>query len=200
MLSSIPVPLDSMFELFRGMNVGITMTGQAITQLPKAVQSAALTNAADAGGLPPERPRRCRAAGPPTARRQRRAAAAPRQVRGRHAPRPRRRRGGADRHRHDRTVARADHRSARTTPKLGRALRPQRRRGRRRAGGASWHQPADECRRCRRATAAPVGAGGHREPPRRPLGESAGRCADRIESRGPDSPRPRAIARQPADD
>ena len=44
-LSSIPVPLDSMFELFRGMNVGITMTGQAITQLPKAVQSAALTNA-----------------------------------------------------------------------------------------------------------------------------------------------------------
>ena len=45
-LSSIPVPLDSMFELFRGMNVGITMTGQAITQLPKAVQSAALTNAA----------------------------------------------------------------------------------------------------------------------------------------------------------
>ena len=45
-LSSIPVPLDSMFELFRGMNVGITMTGQAITQLPKSVQSAALTNAA----------------------------------------------------------------------------------------------------------------------------------------------------------
>jgi hypothetical protein len=45
-LTSIPVPLDSMFELFRGMNVGITMTGQAITQLPKAVQQAALTNAA----------------------------------------------------------------------------------------------------------------------------------------------------------
>ncbi len=45
-LSSIPVPLDSMFELFRGMNVGLTMTGQAITQLPKSVQSAALTNAA----------------------------------------------------------------------------------------------------------------------------------------------------------
>ena len=45
-LSSVPVPLDSMFELFRGMNVGITMTGQAITQLPKRVQAAALTNAA----------------------------------------------------------------------------------------------------------------------------------------------------------
>lgn len=45
-LSSVPVPLDSMFELFRGMNVGITMTGQAITQLPKHVQQAALTNAA----------------------------------------------------------------------------------------------------------------------------------------------------------
>jgi hypothetical protein len=44
-LASIPVPLDSMFELFRGMNVGITMTGQAITQLPKPVQAAALTNA-----------------------------------------------------------------------------------------------------------------------------------------------------------
>ena len=45
-LASVPVPLDSMFELFRGMNVGITMTGQAITQLPKRVQAAALTNAA----------------------------------------------------------------------------------------------------------------------------------------------------------
>jgi hypothetical protein len=45
LLASIPVPLDSMFELFRGMNVGITMTGQAITQLPKTVQAAALTNA-----------------------------------------------------------------------------------------------------------------------------------------------------------
>lgn len=44
-LTSIPVPLDSMFELFRGMNVGITLTGQAITQLPKSVQQAALTNA-----------------------------------------------------------------------------------------------------------------------------------------------------------
>jgi hypothetical protein len=44
-LASIPVPLDSMFELFRGMNVGLTMTGQAITQLPKPVVSAALTNA-----------------------------------------------------------------------------------------------------------------------------------------------------------
>ena len=44
-LTSVPVPLDSMFELFRGMNVGLTMTGQAITQLPKDVQQAALTNA-----------------------------------------------------------------------------------------------------------------------------------------------------------
>jgi len=44
-LTSVPVPLDSMFELFRGMNVGLTMTGQAISQLPKRVQQAALTNA-----------------------------------------------------------------------------------------------------------------------------------------------------------
>jgi hypothetical protein len=45
LLASIPVPLDSMFELFRGMNVGITLTGQAITQLPPDVRAAALTNA-----------------------------------------------------------------------------------------------------------------------------------------------------------
>lgn len=46
LLASLPVPLESMFELFRSMQVGVTMAGQSITQLPKELQRAALTNAA----------------------------------------------------------------------------------------------------------------------------------------------------------
>jgi hypothetical protein len=45
-LADIPVPLDSMFELARGLGVGLTLGAQSLTQLPKAVQQAALTNAA----------------------------------------------------------------------------------------------------------------------------------------------------------
>jgi len=45
-LSHLPVPLDSMFELFRGMQVAMTMTAQSIAQLPKPVAAAAISNAA----------------------------------------------------------------------------------------------------------------------------------------------------------
>jgi len=41
-----PIPLDAMFELFRGHGCAITLGGQAISQLPRDVQRAALTNAA----------------------------------------------------------------------------------------------------------------------------------------------------------
>jgi hypothetical protein len=46
LLARLPVPLDSMFELFRGMGVGLTMTAQSVSQLPKPLASAALSNAA----------------------------------------------------------------------------------------------------------------------------------------------------------
>jgi hypothetical protein len=45
-LGDIPVPLDGMFELARGMHVGLTMTAQSLTQLPAPVRQAAVTNAA----------------------------------------------------------------------------------------------------------------------------------------------------------
>ena len=45
-LASLPIPLDAMFELFRGMHCGVTLSGQSISQLPRDVQRAALTNAA----------------------------------------------------------------------------------------------------------------------------------------------------------
>lgn len=45
-LGDIPVPLDSMFELARGMGVGLTISAQALGQLPDRVRTAALTNAA----------------------------------------------------------------------------------------------------------------------------------------------------------
>ena len=45
-LGDIPVPLDSMFELARGMGVGLTISAQALDQLPDPVRKAALTNAA----------------------------------------------------------------------------------------------------------------------------------------------------------
>ena len=45
-LGDIPVPIDSMFELARGLGVGLTLTAQSVMQLPTAVRNAALTNAA----------------------------------------------------------------------------------------------------------------------------------------------------------
>ena len=45
-LGDIPVPMDSMFELARGMGVGLTISAQALDQLPDPVRKAALTNAA----------------------------------------------------------------------------------------------------------------------------------------------------------
>ncbi len=45
-LASLPIPLAAIFELFRGMHVGLTLSGQSISQLPREVQQAALTNAA----------------------------------------------------------------------------------------------------------------------------------------------------------
>jgi Type IV secretion-system coupling protein DNA-binding domain len=45
-LGDMPVPLDSLFELARGLGVGLTLGAQSLTQLPQAVQRAALTNAA----------------------------------------------------------------------------------------------------------------------------------------------------------
>jgi hypothetical protein len=45
-LADLPVPLDSLFELARGLGVGLMLGAQSLTQLPQAVQRAALTNAA----------------------------------------------------------------------------------------------------------------------------------------------------------
>src|ERR1700722_2313251 len=45
-LGDLPVPLDSLFELARGLGVGLTISPQSLTQLPQAVSRAALTNAA----------------------------------------------------------------------------------------------------------------------------------------------------------
>jgi hypothetical protein len=45
-LGDIPVPIDSMFELARGLGVGLTLAVQSTAQLPTAVRNAALTNAA----------------------------------------------------------------------------------------------------------------------------------------------------------
>ena len=45
-LGDIPVPLDGMFELARGMRVGLLVSVQSVTQLGPAVRAAALTNAA----------------------------------------------------------------------------------------------------------------------------------------------------------
>ena len=45
-LGDIPVPLDGMFELARGMGVGLTLGAQSLTALAPSVRSAALTNAA----------------------------------------------------------------------------------------------------------------------------------------------------------
>lgn len=45
-LGDIPVPLDGLFELARGMGVGITLATQSLSMLPAPVRGAALTNAA----------------------------------------------------------------------------------------------------------------------------------------------------------
>ncbi len=44
--TDIPMPLDSLFELARGLGVGLTLSAQSITQLPTDLARAALTNAA----------------------------------------------------------------------------------------------------------------------------------------------------------
>lgn len=44
--TDIPVPLDSLFELARGLGVGLTLAAQSLTQLPADLAQAALTNAA----------------------------------------------------------------------------------------------------------------------------------------------------------
>jgi hypothetical protein len=43
--TDIPVPLDSLFELARGLGVGLTLAAQSLTQLPTELAQAALTNA-----------------------------------------------------------------------------------------------------------------------------------------------------------
>jgi hypothetical protein len=43
--TDIPVPLDSLFELARGLGVGLTLAAQSLTQLPTDLAQAALTNA-----------------------------------------------------------------------------------------------------------------------------------------------------------
>jgi len=45
-LGDMPVPIDSLFELARGLGVGLVLGAQSLTQLPLHVQRAALTNAA----------------------------------------------------------------------------------------------------------------------------------------------------------
>jgi hypothetical protein len=45
-LGDLPVPLDSIFELARGLGVGLTLAVQSIAQLPTPIKNAALTNAA----------------------------------------------------------------------------------------------------------------------------------------------------------
>jgi hypothetical protein len=44
--TDIPMPLDSLFELARGLGVGMTLSAQSITQLPGDLARSALTNAA----------------------------------------------------------------------------------------------------------------------------------------------------------
>jgi len=44
--TDIPLPLDALFELARGLGVGLTLSAQSITQLPADLARSALTNAA----------------------------------------------------------------------------------------------------------------------------------------------------------
>jgi hypothetical protein len=50
-LTHLPVPLDTLLEQARGLGVGLTIGVQSITQLPKAVSRAVLTNAATLVGF-----------------------------------------------------------------------------------------------------------------------------------------------------
>jgi hypothetical protein len=45
-LGDLPVPLDSIFELARGLGVGLTLAVQSVSPLPTPIKNAALTNAA----------------------------------------------------------------------------------------------------------------------------------------------------------
>jgi hypothetical protein len=45
-LGDLPMPLDALLEQARGLGVGVTLAPQSMSQLPKAVREAALTNAA----------------------------------------------------------------------------------------------------------------------------------------------------------
>lgn len=45
-LGSLPMPLDALLEQARGLGVGVTLAPQSMTQLPKSVREAALTNIA----------------------------------------------------------------------------------------------------------------------------------------------------------
>jgi hypothetical protein len=45
-LGDLPIPLDSLLEQARGLGVGIGLAPQSVTQLPKSVREAALTNVA----------------------------------------------------------------------------------------------------------------------------------------------------------
>jgi len=44
--ADVNVPIDSLFELARGLGVGLTLSAQSLTQLPEGLARAALTNAA----------------------------------------------------------------------------------------------------------------------------------------------------------
>ena len=52
-LGALPVPLYSLFETARGMDCGVTMAAQSLSQLPMAVQRAATTNAATIAAFRP---------------------------------------------------------------------------------------------------------------------------------------------------
>src|SRR5262249_12222209 len=45
-LGDVPVPLDSIFELARGLGVGLTLATQSVMQLPPQVRTAGLANSA----------------------------------------------------------------------------------------------------------------------------------------------------------
>lgn len=54
-LGSLPLPIDTLFETARGMGCGITLAAQSLSQLPKSVARAALTNAATIAAFRPPR-------------------------------------------------------------------------------------------------------------------------------------------------
>lgn len=54
-LGNLPLPLDTLFETARGMGCGLTLAAQSLSQLPKSVARAALTNAATIAAFRPPR-------------------------------------------------------------------------------------------------------------------------------------------------